>query len=112
VAQTAGVYPIDVERDGIDLLAFLGHKSFYGPQGTGGLVIGERVREKEMAPLRQGGTGSRSEFEEQSGLVWEYSIHGTKSIRPFGPSQSSHPLPLSYLQINHKENSSDHHQRT
>ncbi len=64
-AQTAGVYPIDAERDGIDLLAFTGHKSLYGPQGTGGLVIGERVREKEMIPLRQGGTGSRSEFEDQ-----------------------------------------------
>lgn len=64
-AQTAGAYPIDVEKDGIDLLAFTGHKSLYGPQGTGGLVIGERVREKEMIPIKQGGTGSRSEFEEQ-----------------------------------------------
>jgi cysteine desulfurase family protein len=64
-AQTAGAYPIDMERDEIDLLAFTGHKSLYGPQGTGGLVIGERVKEKEMIPLKQGGTGSRSEFEEQ-----------------------------------------------
>ncbi len=64
-AQTAGAYPIDVERDGIDLLAFTGHKSLYGPQGTGGLVIGERIDEKSMITLKQGGTGSRSEFEEQ-----------------------------------------------
>jgi len=64
-AQTAGAYPIDVEKDGIDLLAFTGHKSLYGPQGTGGLVLGERIKEKEMIPLKQGGTGSRSEFEEQ-----------------------------------------------
>jgi cysteine desulfurase family protein len=64
-AQSAGAYPIDLERDGIDLLAFTGHKSLYGPQGTGGLVIGERVPEKKMTPLKQGGTGSRSEFEEQ-----------------------------------------------
>lgn len=64
-AQTAGAYPIDMERDGIDLLAFTGHKSLYGPQGTGGLVLGERVNEKEMVPLKQGGTGSRSEYEEQ-----------------------------------------------
>ncbi len=56
-AQTAGAYPIDVEKDGIDLLAFTGHKSLYGPQGTGGLVIGERVREKEMTPLTAGGNG-------------------------------------------------------
>jgi cysteine desulfurase/selenocysteine lyase len=64
-AQTAGVYPIDVEKDGIDLLVFTGHKSLYGPQGTGGLIIGDRINEKKMAPLKQGGTGSRSEFEEQ-----------------------------------------------
>jgi cysteine desulfurase/selenocysteine lyase len=63
-AQTAGAYPIDMERDGIDLLAFTGHKSLYGPQGTGGLVIGERVPVNEMVPLKQGGTGSRSESEE------------------------------------------------
>jgi cysteine desulfurase family protein len=64
-AQTAGAYPIDMENDQIDLLAFTGHKSLYGPQGTGGLVIGERVAEHAMIPLKQGGTGSRSEFEEQ-----------------------------------------------
>ena len=63
--QTAGAYPIDVEESKIDLLAFTGHKSLYGPQGTGGLVIGTRINEKELIPLKQGGTGSRSEFEEQ-----------------------------------------------
>ena len=76
-AQTAGACPIDVERDGIDLLAFTGHKSLYGPQGTGGLVIGERVREKEMIPLRQGGTGSRSEFEEQPDFLPDRFESGT-----------------------------------
>ncbi len=76
-AQTAGVYPIDVEKDGIDLLAFTGHKSLYGPQGTGGLVIGERVREKEMVPLRLGGTGSRSEFEEQPDFLPDRFESGT-----------------------------------
>lgn len=64
-AQTAGAYPIDVQADAIDLLAFTGHKSLYGPQGTGGLVIGERVRAGELEPLQRGGTGSRSEEEEQ-----------------------------------------------
>jgi len=64
-AQTAGAYPVDVEESNIDLLAFTGHKSLYGPQGTGGLVIGNRINEKELTPLKEGGTGSRSEFEEQ-----------------------------------------------
>lgn len=64
-AQTAGAYPIDVQSDSIDLLAFTGHKSLYGPQGTGGLVINSRISEKDMIPLKHGGTGSRSEYEEQ-----------------------------------------------
>lgn len=76
-AQTAGTCPIDMERDGIDLLAFTGHKSLYGPQGTGGLVIGERVKEREMIPLKQGGTGSRSEFEEQPDFLPDRFESGT-----------------------------------
>jgi cysteine desulfurase / selenocysteine lyase len=76
-AQTAGAYPIDVERDGIDLLAFTGHKSLYGPQGTGGLVIGARVDEREMVPLKQGGTGSRSESEEQPDFLPDRFESGT-----------------------------------
>ena len=76
-AQTAGTVPIDIEKDGIDLLAFTGHKSLYGPQGTGGLVIGERIDEKEMIPLKQGGTGSRSEFEEQPDFLPDRFESGT-----------------------------------
>ena len=64
-AQTAGVLPIDVQAMNIDFLAFTGHKGLQGPQGTGGLVIGNRVRIKDMEPLWRGGTGSRSEFEIQ-----------------------------------------------
>ncbi len=64
-AQTAGVLPIDIQAMGIDLLAFTGHKGLQGPPGTGGLVIGSRVEVSQMAPLVRGGTGSRSEFEEQ-----------------------------------------------
>jgi selenocysteine lyase/cysteine desulfurase len=76
-AQTAGAYSINLEKDRIDLLAFTGHKSLYGPQGTGGLVIGERIDEKEMAPLKQGGTGSRSEFEEQPDFLPDRFESGT-----------------------------------
>lgn len=57
-AQTAGVIPIDIEADFIDLLAFPGHKSLYGPPGTGGLYVGERVK---LTPWREGGTGFNSE---------------------------------------------------
>ena len=64
-AQTAGALHIDIVGMGIDLLAFTGHKGLQGPPGTGGLVIGPDVDVAGMTPLVRGGTGSRSEFEEQ-----------------------------------------------
>lgn len=64
-AQTAGVLPIDMVTLGIDLLAFTGHKGLHGPPGTGGLVLGEHLDARQMLPLLQGGTGSRSEYEIQ-----------------------------------------------
>lgn len=57
-AQTAGAQPIDVEAMGIDVLAFTGHKSLFGPQGTGGLYVNPSLK---VRPLLRGGTGSRSE---------------------------------------------------
>lgn len=57
-AQTIGYLDIDVQRMNIDLLAFPGHKSLYGPQGTGGLYIREGLN---LAPIMEGGTGSGSE---------------------------------------------------
>ena len=76
-AQTAGAIPIDLEKEKIDLLAFTGHKALFGPQGTGGLVIGQRVEEKSIQPLKRGGTGSRSEFEEQPDFLPDLCESGT-----------------------------------
>jgi cysteine desulfurase family protein len=64
-AQSAGAVPIDVPGMGIDLLAFTGHKGLLGPTGTGGLVLGEGIDAAALEPLVCGGTGSRSEWEEQ-----------------------------------------------
>lgn len=64
-AQTAGAYPIDMNQMQIDLLAFTGHKALFGPQGSGGLCLGERVNLDRLRPLTRGGTGSQSELEEQ-----------------------------------------------
>lgn len=61
-AQTAGAVPVDVAELGVCLLAFTGHKGLLGPQGTGGLYIGEGV---EPEPLKHGGTGSESAREDQ-----------------------------------------------
>lgn len=56
-AQTAGIYDIDVEDMNIDILAFPGHKSLLGPQGTGGLYIKEGI---DLVQMKEGGTGSKS----------------------------------------------------
>ena len=53
-SQTAGVFPIDVQRMGIDILCFTGHKGLLGPQGTGGLYVREGVA---VRPLLSGGSG-------------------------------------------------------
>ncbi len=61
-AQTAGVLPIDVEKAGISLLGFTGHKGLLGPTGTGGLYLAPEI---DLKPLKQGGTGSKSYLETQ-----------------------------------------------
>lgn len=56
-AQTAGCIPIDMAAMGIDVLCFTGHKGLMGPQGTGGLCLGEQV---ELRPWKVGGSGVQS----------------------------------------------------
>lgn len=62
-AQTAGAVAIDCASMHIDCLAFSGHKSLYGPQGTGALVVSKRAAEC-LRPLILGGTGSASASDE------------------------------------------------
>jgi len=58
-AQTAGLFPLDMEEMHISALAFTGHKTLLGPQGTGGFLLREDLA-GEMEPLISGGTGSLS----------------------------------------------------
>ena len=76
-AQSAGALPIAMDDLGADLLAFTGHKALYGPTGTGGLVIGERVDLGRMRPLMRGGTGSDSESETQPDFLPDKFESGT-----------------------------------
>ncbi len=56
-SQSAGIIPIDVKKDNIDILATAGHKGLLGPVGTGVLYI----RDANMVDtFREGGTGSYS----------------------------------------------------
>lgn len=73
-AQTAGVCLLDMQQSGIDFLAFTGHKSLGGPQGTGGLALGPDV---DLRPLLFGGTGSASESERQPDFLPDKLESGT-----------------------------------
>lgn len=83
-SQTAGVYEIDVNKMNISMLAFTGHKGLYGPQGTGGLYIKKAL---ELNPLKEGGTGSRSESLYQPDILpdrYESGTHNTPGIAGLG----------------------------
>lgn len=73
-AQTAGVVPLDMGAMGLDLVAFTGHKSLFGPQGTGGLCVGEGV---EVPPFKVGGSGIKSYDEEHPSTMPERLEAGT-----------------------------------
>lgn len=73
-AQTAGVFELDVSSMNIQLLAFPGHKGLYGPPGTGGLYIAEGI---ELAPLKEGGTGTQSALPGQPGELPQRFESGT-----------------------------------
>jgi cysteine desulfurase/selenocysteine lyase len=79
-SQTAGILDIDVEKANISLLAFTGHKSLLGPQGTGGLYIRKGLG---LEPLKEGGTGSKSESLLQPDIMpdrYESGTHNTPGI--------------------------------
>jgi len=79
-AQSVGAQPMTMDDLGADLLAFTGHKALYGPTGTGGLVIGERVDVGRMRPLMRGGTGSNSESEAQPEFLPDKFESGTLNV--------------------------------
>ena len=73
-AQTAGVVPVSMAGQHLDAVCFTGHKSLLGPQGTGGLLVAEGV---EIAPLKEGGTGTHSYDRRQPDFMPERLEAGT-----------------------------------
>jgi cysteine desulfurase family protein len=63
-AQSLGHMPIDVNICRADLFAAPAHKGLLGPSGLGMLYIAPG-RENQLAPLRQGGTGTQSDEDRQ-----------------------------------------------
>lgn len=56
-AQSAGALDIDMQKYGIDVVCFTGHKLLYGVQGTGGLCVKNSIN---IRPMRRGGSGVRT----------------------------------------------------
>lgn len=56
-SQSGGVFPLDLDRQGIDVLCFAGHKGLMGLQGTGGLCLREGL---SIPPFKTGGSGFNS----------------------------------------------------
>src|SRR3954468_4349256 len=67
-AQSLGHVPIDVQSLDADLLAAPGHKGLLGPLGTGVLYIRPGI-ERELKPLRCGGTGTQSDEDRQPDVL-------------------------------------------
>lgn len=61
-SQSAGTRPVDMKELGIDVYCFTGHKSLLGPQGTGGLLVGDGI---EIDAWKRGGSGVKTYEEEQ-----------------------------------------------
>ena len=76
-SQSAGVLPIDLRRIGADFIAMPGHKSLFGPQGTGLLLVGENA---PIRPLLAGGTGSVSISREMPDFLPDALEAGTHNV--------------------------------
>ena len=78
-AQTAGLLPIDMEQQKIDILCFTGHKGLLGPQGIGGFIIRPELVLR-LEPLLSGGTGSLSHLEKMPKFMPDRFEAGTLNL--------------------------------
>lgn len=78
-AQTGGLIPLEMEKNGIDAIAFAGHKSLLGPQGIGGFIITDSFA-SQVEPLISGGTGSISHLEEIPSFMPDRFECGTQNL--------------------------------
>lgn len=92
-SQTAGLVPLEVDRLGIDLAAFSGHKALGGPAGTGVLYVGPRAlgggnsaaraAEHTLRPVFFGGTGHDSQSADMPSGLPERFEPGTPNLPGF-----------------------------
>ena len=79
----AAQYPLSsslsLVEDGLDAIAFTGHKSLLGPQGVGGMILSEQLA-KETRPWATGGTGSKSDLLEMPDFLPDKFEAGTQNL--------------------------------
>lgn len=75
-AQSAGVFDIDDGTNQYDFVCMSGHKSLYGPMGTGVLILNNR----NLKPLLYGGTGTESVKKSQPEGLPEKFESGTQNM--------------------------------
>ena len=82
ISQSLGWISVKLEKWGVDMAAFTGHKYLLGPQGTGGLYVRPGLT---LRPYVLGGTGVKSDLREmpeemplhlEAGTGNEPSYHG------------------------------------
>ncbi len=78
-SQSLGASNVDMEKLGVDAIAFTGHKCLLGIQGVGGFAITEDFA-KEVEPLICGGTGEKSiETKQPTEMPSKYEV-GTMNL--------------------------------
>ena len=77
VSQTAGASDIDLSDGIVTAACFTGHKSLYGPGGTGGIVI---RRDAAVTPYITGGDGVHSFEREQPSAIPGIFEAGTANV--------------------------------
>ena len=74
-SQSAGILPVSLKKTGAAFIAMPGHKSLYGPQGTGILLCSEVPK-----PLMAGGTGSLSKEIDMPDFLPDAAEAGTHNV--------------------------------
>jgi len=74
-SQSAGIVPLSMRALGAEFIAMPGHKSLYGPQGSGLLLC-----KNSAVPLLEGGTGSASIAQEMPDFLPDRLEAGTANV--------------------------------
>ena len=78
-SQIAGIIPIDMKKDGVDIACCAGHKGLMGPTGTGFMIVNnDKIH---LDSLIEGGTGSNSASATQPDILPDKFESGTPNVQ-------------------------------